>query len=246
MGDTFLVQQFAEAACALFCHTLVLSLSAAEDDLLVAEGVEQQTWVVLVAQVVERRVAVDELFLVSGEEVVGMEETTERKHCVEEVGTTEEEVAGVVTAHRATRDNEPLSVTHCRDELVGDILKPAFVQLDKRLIVVLLVGICIDHTPGLLVDTVAADEMDEPAFNHGSKHIDHAIILPLPEPLVLTWEHEHITTCVAEGLVLHLSAESCTPMLVVSCFHLILRFCEIKELFSGAKVRMEGVKCKIC
>ena len=119
-------------------------------------------------------------------------------------------------------------------------------QFDQRFVVVLQLWSLVHHTPGLPVDAVAADEMDESAFNHGSKHIDHAIILPFPEPLVLAWEHEYTATCIAEGLVLHLSAESCTPMLVVSCFHLILRFCEIKELFSGAKVRMEGVKCKIC
>ena len=130
----------------------------------------------------------------------------------------------MVTAHRAARDNQAPAFADSRDEFVDDVFEPALVQLDQLPIVVLLPGIRIHGTPRLPVDAVATDEVDEPAFDHGSKHIDHAIILPLPEPLVLAWEHEHTSTCVAEGLVLHLSAESCTPMLVVSYFHLFFVF----------------------
>ena len=111
MGDTLLGQQVTETAGALVGYALILSLSATEDDQLVAVGVEQHTRVVLVAQVVERRVAIDEFLLESREEVVGMEEAAERKHCVEQVGTTEENVARMVTAHRTTRDYQsPTSI----------------------------------------------------------------------------------------------------------------------------------------
>ena len=246
VGDALLGQQVTEATGALVGDALIFTLAATEDDQLVAVGVEQHARVVLVAQVVERRVAIDEFLGESREEVVGMEEAAERKQRVEQVGTTEEHVACMVTAHRTTRDNQSLSTVDCRDEFFGNVLVPALVQFDQLPVVVLFLGSGIHQTPGLLVDAVATDEVDEPAFDHGSKHIDHAIVLPLPEPLVLTWEHEYTTTPIAEGLVLHLSAESCTPMLVVSCFHLILRFCEIKELFSGAKVRMEVMICKVC
>ena len=111
VGDALLGQQVTKATGALVGYVLILSLSATEDDQLVAVGVEQQTRVVLVAQVVERRVAIDEFLLESREEVVGMEETAERKHCVEQVGTTEENVARMVTAHRTTRDYQsPTSI----------------------------------------------------------------------------------------------------------------------------------------
>ena len=224
MRDALLGQQIAEAACARFGHTLVFALAAAEDDLLVAVGVEQKARIVLVVQVVKRGVAIDELFVEAGEEVVGMEEAAERKQGVEQVRATEEQVAGMIAAHRTTRDNQALSVADCGDEFVDDVFEPAFVQFNQLPIVVLLVGICIDHAPGLPIDAVATDEVELSAFDHGSKHIDHAIILPFPEPLVLAWENEYTATCIAEGLVLHLSAESCTPMLVVSYFHLFFAF----------------------
>ena len=83
VGDTLLGQQVTEAAGALVGYALILSLSATEDDQLVAVGVEQHTRVVLVAQVVEWRVSIDEFLLESREEIVGMEEAAERKHCVE-------------------------------------------------------------------------------------------------------------------------------------------------------------------